>query len=173
MNTIDIQQRVQRFETLCRERGLPLTVQRRDVFKAVLERDDHPSADQIYECVKDRIAGLSRTTVYRVLDRLVEFVRSRSSLHTDDFYIPRRPGAAGHLLAWARQKLWRLLRYQHDRMAFQQNLVNSQVTLALEFMRSEYRRQSAELSARLEQVEQALEGMGRDAGGQSKPCRDE
>jgi Fur family peroxide stress response transcriptional regulator len=67
----EIQQRLQQFESLCRERGLPLTVQRRDILKAVLERDDHPSADQIYESVKDRIPGLSRTTVYRVLETLV------------------------------------------------------------------------------------------------------
>lgn len=68
----DIARRLQQFETLCRERGLPLTVQRRDVLKAVLERDDHPSADQIYESVRERIPGLSRTTVYRALETLVE-----------------------------------------------------------------------------------------------------
>jgi Fur family peroxide stress response transcriptional regulator len=72
MTKRQIQSRLQQFESLCRERGLPLTVQRRDIFKAVFERDDHPSADQVYELVKDRIPGLSRTTVYRVLDTLVE-----------------------------------------------------------------------------------------------------
>jgi Fur family peroxide stress response transcriptional regulator len=71
VNAPQIQQRLQQFEALCRERGLPLTVQRRDILKAVLERDDHPSADQIYESVKDRIPDLSRTTVYRVLETLV------------------------------------------------------------------------------------------------------
>ncbi len=68
----EITQRLQQFEALCRQRGLPLTVQRREIMKAILERDDHPSADQVYESVKDRLAGLSRTTVYRVLDTLVE-----------------------------------------------------------------------------------------------------
>jgi Fur family peroxide stress response transcriptional regulator len=72
MNAAEIQQRLQQFESLCRERGLPLTVQRRDILKAVLQRDDHPSADQVYEAVKDSIPGLSRTTVYRTLDVLVE-----------------------------------------------------------------------------------------------------
>jgi Fur family peroxide stress response transcriptional regulator len=71
MNVPDIQQRLQQFEALCRERGLPLTVQRRDILTAVLQRDDHPSADQVYEFVKGRIPDLSRTTVYRVLDTLV------------------------------------------------------------------------------------------------------
>jgi len=63
--------RLREFESLCRERGLPLTVQRREILRAVLERDDHPTADQVYDAVKDCIPGLSRTTVYRVLETLV------------------------------------------------------------------------------------------------------
>jgi Fur family peroxide stress response transcriptional regulator len=51
---------------------MSVTVQRRDILRAVLERDDHPSADQIYELVRQRIAGLSLTTVYRVLETLCE-----------------------------------------------------------------------------------------------------
>jgi Fur family peroxide stress response transcriptional regulator len=71
MTDREIERRLQLFEQLCRERGLPLTVQRRDILKVVIERDDHPTADQVYESVKDRIPGLSRTTVYRVLETLV------------------------------------------------------------------------------------------------------
>jgi len=51
---------------------VPFTAQRRAVLQAVLERDDHPTADQILEVVKERVPGVSRTTVYRVLDFLVE-----------------------------------------------------------------------------------------------------
>ena len=64
--------RLREFEERCREQGLPVTVQRRAILEAVLERDDHPTADQIYEAVKDRIPQLSRTTVYRVLDTFAE-----------------------------------------------------------------------------------------------------
>jgi len=60
-----------RFEAICHDQGLPLTVQRRVVFESVLARDDHPTTDQIYEDVRGRIPGVSRTTVYRVLDMLV------------------------------------------------------------------------------------------------------
>lgn len=66
------QARVEYFEALCRQRGLSRTVQRRTIFEALLDREDHPTADQVYELVKDRIPGVSLTTVYRVLDRLVE-----------------------------------------------------------------------------------------------------
>ena len=59
------------FEAECRRRGLAVTVQRRTVFEALSGRRDHPTADQVYDAVRDRLPGLSRTTVYRVLDTLV------------------------------------------------------------------------------------------------------
>jgi Fur family peroxide stress response transcriptional regulator len=65
-------EKLRQFEALCRSKGLPLTVQRRAIFEAVLERDDHPRADQVLEVVQERIPGVSRTTVYRVLDTLVD-----------------------------------------------------------------------------------------------------
>lgn len=59
------------FEALFREKGLPLTVQRRLILKTLLDRRDHPTADEIYTDVKDRLPGVSRTTVYRVLETIV------------------------------------------------------------------------------------------------------
>jgi len=59
------------FEAECRKRGLAVTVQRRTVFEAVSVRRDHPTADMVYDSVRERIPGLSRTTVYRVLETLV------------------------------------------------------------------------------------------------------
>jgi Fur family peroxide stress response transcriptional regulator len=66
------QEKFKRLETMCRRRGLPVTVQRRVIFGALLDRDDHPTVDQIFAQVKDRIPGVSRTTVYRTLETLVE-----------------------------------------------------------------------------------------------------
>jgi Fur family peroxide stress response transcriptional regulator len=65
-------ERLRRFEELCRQRGLSLTVQRRLILEAVLDRVDHPTVDTIYDEVKQRIPGVSRTTVYRVLETLTE-----------------------------------------------------------------------------------------------------
>jgi Fur family peroxide stress response transcriptional regulator len=72
-----LNEKVAGFEAECRKRGLAVTVQRRTVFEALSARRDHPTADQVYDAVKGRIPGLSRTTVYRVLEALVEagFVR--------------------------------------------------------------------------------------------------
>lgn len=66
------QHRIEQFERLCRERGLPVTTQRRTIFEMILEREDHPTADQIYDQVRGRIHTISRTTVYRILETLVE-----------------------------------------------------------------------------------------------------
>ncbi len=68
-----ITEQLSRLEERCREAGIPYTIQRQTVFEAVLQRDDHPTADQVYEAVTKSLPNVSRTTVYRVLDLLVEF----------------------------------------------------------------------------------------------------
>lgn len=70
-------------EAVFRENGLPLTVQRKVILEAVLERKDHPTADQIYESVKVGLPGLSKATVYRILDILVQVGVVKKVFHTD------------------------------------------------------------------------------------------
>lgn len=60
------------FEKICREQGVPLTVQRRTILESLTQRDDHPTADQVFEEVARHLPSLSRTTVYRVLETLVK-----------------------------------------------------------------------------------------------------
>jgi Fur family peroxide stress response transcriptional regulator len=62
---------VARLEALCRRQGLPLTVQRRAVLETLLGRADHPTAEQIYGALAQRLPGVSRATVYRILEVLV------------------------------------------------------------------------------------------------------
>jgi len=57
-------------------------VQRRTILETLLRRHDHPTAEQIYESVKDHIPQLSRTTVYRVLDAFAELGLVRRLDHT-------------------------------------------------------------------------------------------
>jgi Fur family peroxide stress response transcriptional regulator len=58
-------------EAACRRHGVPLTVQRRAVLEALAGRTDHPTADQLLVDIRVRLPGVSRTTVYRVLETLV------------------------------------------------------------------------------------------------------
>ena len=55
-------QRLDRFFAAHRERGLPVTTQRRAVFEAVLDRTDHPTAEQLYRAVRGQLPQISRMT---------------------------------------------------------------------------------------------------------------
>ncbi|WP_163329397.1 Fur family transcriptional regulator [Desulfurobacterium thermolithotrophum] len=65
-------EKLERFKRITRERGLKVTPQRVAVYKEILSRKDHPSAEEIYEALKDKVEGISLTTVYRTLSNLEE-----------------------------------------------------------------------------------------------------
>ncbi len=75
------QKTIEHFEKLCQQHGLPLTIQRRVILKALVDRDDHPTADQIFEDIKALTPGVSRTTVYRALETLVRLGVARKAKH--------------------------------------------------------------------------------------------
>lgn len=86
-------------------------------------------------------------------DILLDLLRIRRGITTADFEIPRRPGFLGAILARLRAFLWKLFRYQHDRMAFQQNILNELTIGALEFERDQRLRDLEELRTRLKSLE--------------------
>lgn len=65
-------ERVSELERLCRERGVPLTPQRRVVFETLRVSSDHPTTERIYDRAHRSIPGISTATVYRVLEFLVD-----------------------------------------------------------------------------------------------------
>ena len=58
-------------ERLCRANGLRLTVQKRAVLVALLARGDHPTADALFAAVSASLPGVSRATIYRILEGFV------------------------------------------------------------------------------------------------------
>ena len=62
--------RVARLESVCSERGIALTPQRRAVMEVIAPRTDHPTVEQVYSSVVERVPGVSKATVYRALDTL-------------------------------------------------------------------------------------------------------
>jgi Fur family peroxide stress response transcriptional regulator len=72
-----VRQKEQQFDALCRMRGLSQTVQRRAILAELARRTDHPTADQLYEELQPQFGGLSRTTVYRVLETFVRIGLAR------------------------------------------------------------------------------------------------
>jgi len=72
MNPNQIAKRLEEYEALCRRMGVPRMVEGRVILETVLARDDQPTSDQIMELVKVRVPRVSRTTVCRVLNSLVD-----------------------------------------------------------------------------------------------------
>ena len=70
-DTSFLSEKAAQLEKSCREQGMPLTVQRRVIMENLAGRKDHPTADQIFEAVTPLLPGISRTTVYRVMEAFV------------------------------------------------------------------------------------------------------
>jgi Fur family peroxide stress response transcriptional regulator len=68
MDAHEKQNRVDEFEKLCRQNGIPCTIQRRAILEAVLDRDDHPTVARVFEDVRAANRGISKATVHRNLD---------------------------------------------------------------------------------------------------------
>jgi len=103
------------------------------------------------------------------LSRLLELLRTRDGLRTATFDIPAPPGVFGRLLRLLRRFQWRVFRYQHDRMAFQQNALNGQIVAALEFLREEYRRDLARLETKVAALEAQRAALGGKVSDPSRP----
>jgi len=66
----NIQKRLERLAGGYAAAGLPLTSQRRTLIEVLAARPDHPTVDQVYSALAERLPEVSRTTVYRSLEVL-------------------------------------------------------------------------------------------------------
>jgi len=64
--------RLDQFARRCRARGLAVTPQRLAIFRALMESDAHPRAEEIYAKVRREQPSLSLATVHRTLELLCE-----------------------------------------------------------------------------------------------------
>lgn len=94
------------------------------------------------------------------LNELIRLLRYRHGVDTLDFKIPGRRGPRGWLMIRIKKALWKLLRYQHDRIAFRQNWINAMLFSTLEFEIAARRKEVAELSRQVAQLEQQSGGKG-------------
>ena len=63
----DVEQRIKRFEHVCRDAGIRLTHQRMEIFREVAQTGDHPNAEVVFKRVRERMPTVSLDTVYRTL----------------------------------------------------------------------------------------------------------
>jgi Fur family peroxide stress response transcriptional regulator len=82
------------FAARCRAHGLAVTEQRRAIFAALAASGDHPSAEQLYRAVRQRVPNLSLATVYKNLEALrrIGAVSDLNTLHEQGRYEAALPG---------------------------------------------------------------------------------
>ena len=78
-----------------RERGGKVTVQRLLVWQALVGDRTHPTAEEIHARLKAQVPTLSLTTVYHILNELVEWGELRR-FDTGDGHIHFDPNAESH-----------------------------------------------------------------------------
>jgi Fur family peroxide stress response transcriptional regulator len=62
--------RVDHLVERCRQAGMNVTPQRLAIYRALLETDDHPSPEALYERVRAAMPSLSLATIYKTLEAL-------------------------------------------------------------------------------------------------------
>lgn len=88
------------------------------------------------------------------ITKLIDLLVLKSETSSADFYIQRRPGAAGAAVAFIKKYLWRWTRYQHDHVRFQQNTVNTQLAIALQFLLEQHQSEVGQLRDRVDLLEE-------------------
>ena len=72
------------FEKVCRDKGLRITHQRTEIFKALLKRPDHPTTEDVFNQVRRRLKTISLDTVYRTIAKFEEHGLIRRVNHIDN-----------------------------------------------------------------------------------------
>lgn len=62
-----LQEKLKKFEQMCRKNGIKLTHQRMEIFREIASSNDHPTVEQIYNNIKSKLPMISLDTVYRTL----------------------------------------------------------------------------------------------------------
>lgn len=66
------QKEIEAFRQFLKHRDLKLTVQRNIIFQRILREDKHFSAEELFEALRREKRSISKATVYRTLQLLVE-----------------------------------------------------------------------------------------------------
>ncbi|OMH41023.1 Fur family transcriptional regulator [Desulfurobacterium indicum] len=66
----NIETMIENFKKIARSKGMKITPQRVAIYRELVSRHDHPSAEDIYDALKGKFAGISLATVYRTLTSL-------------------------------------------------------------------------------------------------------
>ncbi len=79
-----IENRVEQFREICREHDLKMTHQRLEIYRVIACSYDHPSAEDVYELIKNKLPTISLDTVYRTLSLFEQHGLISRVHHLDD-----------------------------------------------------------------------------------------
>ena len=72
MISATLQSRLDGFRACCTQAGLAATHQRFVIYRTLIESNDHPSPEMVYERVRKEIPSISPATVYKNIHTFVE-----------------------------------------------------------------------------------------------------
>ncbi|MBK7092536.1 MAG: transcriptional repressor [bacterium] len=81
---IDISPVMVEFEKVLRAKGLRITHQRTEIFKALLKHADHPTAENVFNQVRKHLKSISLDTVYRTIATFEEYGLIKRVHHIDN-----------------------------------------------------------------------------------------
>jgi len=80
----NISQMLDGFEKLCKTKGLRITHQRREIYRALVQYPDHPTTENIFEKVHRDLKTISLDTVYRTIGTFEKYGLIRKVHHIDN-----------------------------------------------------------------------------------------
>ena len=72
------------FEKACKAKGLRITHQRIEIFKALLRHTNHPTTDEVFSQVRKHLKTISLDTVYRTIATFEEYGLIKRVHHIDN-----------------------------------------------------------------------------------------
>ena len=72
------------FEKVCKSKGLRLTHQRTEIFKALLNHNNHPTIENVFDQVRKHLKTISLDTVYRTMATFEEYGLIKRVHHIDN-----------------------------------------------------------------------------------------
>lgn len=69
---VPVTSRLEDLHQRCRAAGMNVTPQRLAIYRAMLEAEDHPTPEALYQQVRVSMPSLSLATIYKVLDALTK-----------------------------------------------------------------------------------------------------
>lgn len=107
----------------------------------------HPHRPPVVRLIHSALHLREATDTTEYLERMLALMVINLGVNTRDVHIAGSTSLPGRMAAWLRRLLWKVFRYQHERITAQQNAVNRQLAVAMGLMREEYLEQQGRRDA--------------------------